>query len=360
MATIVLPLPTLAVAVGVAISGASSIYAMVASVNVDAELQAADRAGLPLLAKSVRISPPDDLPSFAQMRESLAAALIPATRDMERGFPMDRSTAIAQAHRQIMQAWGVDTPEALSRDETLDLYLLDQLLRATAPEAGRIAQMFHQPGVVLDIRAEVDRIAEHRALFDRDHAAFLSTQLLWGRTLRDHAPSSLLTALQALRVPDIDLWHRIVLEHDPRDPDQRAAALWCLRQRSCDRATVAAFLAFLAAEDGLRAAALRGDQVFLDTVQDIIEAWNAGKYRTQELALEPSDAIAQDAPRMTAALDELAQITGHRRWADPHGAFVDYTGRTPAQRAFWDIRAGRLIAAPNLGAFVDLPEHLPV
>lgn len=353
LAAVVLPLPVLGTAVTVAIGGATGIYALVSSFKSTPNPKTRQSQSL-LLPAAHRLA---DLPDIEAQRRSLNAALSHRDKNLHLCPPIDRNGAIASILRRFLASWAARVPEVLAPDELADLWLLDQVLRASPGDAGRLAQLFLAPGAILALRDEVDRLAAKRAIFDRDHAAYLATQAHWEKVLRGDDSGSLLMSIQSLKVPDIDLWHRIVLEHDPGDPQQRAAALWCLRQRGCDRATVAAYLAFLAADGRLQAAARLGDEVYLDTVHDIIERWNAGFYRVTELALSPVDAVAGDAPRMTATLDELARLTGQRRWPDPHGVFTDYPGRPPGLRSNWSLRDGSLTEAPRLRDYVDLPER---
>lgn len=357
LAAATLPLPLFGMAATLAVGGATGIYALIRSLKTEDPSE--DRKHEDLLQPQAYRTL-QDIPDTATLRETLIRAISHRDPGALHNFPIDRDGAIARLIQRLLSAWDAHIPEALSTREMTELYLLDRLLRAEPGEAGRLAQLFCDPGAILALRDEVDRLAARRAIFDRDHNAYLATLAHWERTQRGDDPGALLMALQGLKVPDIDLWHRVVLEHDPKDPQQRAAALWCLRQRACDRATVAVYMAFLAADGRLQAAARNGDENYLDTVQDIVERWNSGYYRTCELALDPVDAIAHEAPRMTAALDELALLTGKRRWPDPHGIFLEYTGRKPGLRTNWSLRDGTLTRAPRMRDYVDLPTHPPL
>jgi hypothetical protein len=199
--------------------------------------------------------------------------------------PPDKHQSVAIAVRRVMQVRGHDAVERLSKHEVTELYLLRDLLLADADKAGALAEAFHRPDMILGIRDEVARMAKRRALYEEQQAIFEATQKLWHSVQRAGGPDGLLLSLQRLAIPDPDLWHKVVLEHDPTCPEQRAAALWCVRQRSCDRATVAAFLAFAAMDDRLIAAGRSGDRIWLDAVLDVIDAWNSGVYKSQKIAL---------------------------------------------------------------------------
>ena len=346
LAAVTLPLPLVGSGLTLAIGGATGLYALLSSIRIDVDRHDG------LLHPAARL--PRDLPEQSELRGAVSALLSDPDRDQGSVFPLNRQGATAQVLQRLVESRYRQQIHALPKTELVELWLVGRILRGSPGEAGEFAQLFRDPAAMLALRDEVDRLALRRAIFDRDHAAFQASLAQWEKGLPQGATKgSLLLALQALKVPDIDLWHRIVLEHDPRDPQQRAAALWCLRQKQCDRATVAAFLASAAADGRLQAAARNGDEVYLNAVQDIIEHWNAGYYRGCELALDPVDAVAHDAGRMTAALDELATLTGTRRWPDPHGVFTEYTGRKPRLRSHWCLRRGRLTARPSISDYVE-------
>ena len=294
-----------------------------------------------------------DLPDHKSMLAYLSAALDPADAGAVSGMPetADRATALALA--QILANWEAPTVHALSPARLGELYLFERLIRARADEAGALAQFFQRPDLVLDIRDQIGAIAARRRAFDAQQGAFEATLAAWKTQARVPRPAALLMALQALDHPDSDLWHRVVLGHDPRDAAQREAALWCVRQPSCDRATVACYMAFLGADGHLEAAARRGDSLWLAGVLAVIEGWNAGRYADHDIGLVPSDAVTEAGPILAAALDNLSEITGAPRWPDPRGMFTDYAGRSPRPRPAWCLRTGRLTAAPDPADYFD-------
>lgn len=323
--------------------GAGSAYALLSSLRMHAGEAEFARSGTPLVRGAVLRDPSADLPDLPTMRRHIAACVtLPEPPDR----PPSQDEAIAKALRHVLKSWDCLSPGALNRDEVTELYLLDRLLRAAPAEAGRLSQAFLRPDIVLELRDETAALAQCRSDYDTQQKLFFATYALWDSA----APArvrGMLSVLEQLPKPDIDLWHHVVLDHDPRDPMQRAAALWCLRQKDCDRATIAAYLSFVAAEDRLQAAARAGDQVYLDAVRGVIDAWNAGFYRRQGLALSPTDAVAADAPRFAEALDDLAGLTGTPRWPDPQGLFTSYRGRRPRRRDHWCLKTGTLRQAPK-------------
>ncbi len=355
IAVIVLPASALALPVSLALAGAASVYAILSSLRAHAGESGFARSGTPLLRASVLRDPALDLPDLATMRGHIAATLAMHTpRD---GKPPLRTQSVAIALRRIMRAWACPEPDALNLEEVTELFLLDRLLHAPVEDAVELAEQFRRPDLVLAMRDEVDSQAARRAELDRQAALFRATAALW-QGGSSGEPEDLLAALRALPFADIDLWHHLVTSHDPQDPAQRSAALWCLGQPECDQATVAAYLSHVAADGQLQAAARRGDQAFLDAVLGLIEAWNRGAYGTRELALDPADTVATDAPRLAAELDALADITGSARWPEPRGLFAEYTGRPPRCRAFWCLRTGRVQTRPEPVHFLP-PEALP-
>lgn len=267
--------------------------------------------------------------------------------------PLGADQGVAIALRRVMQIRGQSSIAALTRDDTVELYTLHRLLLAPADEAGTLAALFHRPDMMLGIRDEVARMAARRAEHDRNKAVFDATDRLWRSLPWAGGPVGLLLSLQSLETPDPDLWHKVVLEHDPSCPEQRAAALWCVRQRSCDRATVAAFLAAVMLDGRLAAAARRGDRIWLDAVLDVIEAWNSGTYKTQALALSPADCLMGRASEVSQALNALAKITGEACWPEPQGLCVEYKGRAMLPRDNWCVAKGRMLSPPVL------PDYIP-
>lgn len=335
-----LPASAIGVPIGLAIGGAGSLYALTTSLR---GRKARPRPSGPVLLRRASLRRRSaKLPSTAEQRLALADTLAAAV-DLraEPEAPPTHETAIARILGRILDSWNVTDLAELSRDMTIALTQLERLLKAGPGEAGRIAQMFQRPDVVLKLREEIERIAEARAAYDRAFAAFQATALMFAASPR---PRTLTEALRSLGTVDRDLWHRIVLDHDPTDPAQRSAALWCVTQPECDRATVAAFLARLPEEAQLQNAEIDGDLDFLAQVRCIIDNCNAGIYRTQELAHVPD---RDSAPALVEELDGLAVLNREARWPDPQCILVPLEGRTPRPRPAWDIAQGGLVAAPH-------------
>lgn len=349
-ALVAFPLPGVGLPAAIGLAAAGSICALFAAVK---HRPAATRNTTPLLRRQATKRMP--LPPLQDRRRAVADALFPPTPEAF-DAPPGKPEAIAAALSRVLAAWDSPPHDALSVEETTELYLLAELLKAPADRAGELAQLFQRPDIVLDMRDTVLRLARKRAIFDRQRAAFDATATAWqgGHQTAGQAEPP---GIRELAAPDPDLWHRVVAEHDRTDPEQRSAALWCVRQTTCDRATVALYLACLAADGGLQAAALRGDTAFLDSVLGVIQAWNAGDYQVQELALDPPDSVAHDGARFAQALAELAILTESGRWPEPCGAFTEYHGRAPRSRAHWCLRSGRLIQAPDPADYGFRAEH---
>ncbi|MBT54749.1 MAG: hypothetical protein CMF72_15285 [Mameliella sp.] len=300
------------------------------------------RRGPALLRRAALRRAGSDLPTLHDQRLAIAKALEAAV-DLraEPDAPPTRETAIARILTRILDSWNASDIAALPRDLTLTLTLLKQCLKAPPGEAGRIAQLFQRPDVVLGLRQEIDMIAKARASYDQSLAAYQATRELQATA---PAPGTLTQALRAMNAPDIDLWHRIVTEHDPTDLAQREAALWCATQPACDHASVAVYLARLADGAQLQNAYIDADSAFLEQVRGIIANCNVGIYRHRGLVyVPPADAVI----RLKAKLDALASLSDSPRWPDPQCVFTVLEGRKPHPRPAWDLSSGRLVAAPN-------------
>lgn len=306
-----------------------------------------------LLRRGVLGSPDLALPGPKTMRETLGVVLSQADMPPPQDGPESADRALGLALGRLIEAWNAPTLHAQSDARLAELFLFYQLLTRRADEAGALAQLFARPDVVLEIRDQIATIRKRRAAFDKQNNAFAATLTAWQEQGEVDRPAALLTALRGLAHPDIDLWHKVVTEHDPHDAAQREAALWCVRQPDCDRATVACFLAYAAADGLLAAAARRGDRAWLSGVQSVVDGWNAGRYTRRELGLSPSDSLSAMAPVFSNALDQVAEATGSTRWATPRGAFAEYTGRKPRPRDHWCLRTGRLLRAPRRTDYFD-------
>jgi hypothetical protein len=309
-------------------------------------------AKLRLMRRSALRTPPMDLPKEAAMRDMLALELR-RVACADPAMPPDADTAVAQIVSRVMSGRRKPSIAALTRDDVVELILLRRLLRAGPHEAGALAQLFQRPDVVLDLRDEVQSIAARRASYERDMRALEATRWQWAQMRSDRAGMTLVKALQRLDASDIDLWHRVVAEHDPSDPAQRAAAFWCVRQVDCDRATLALFLADVIARDAIPAAARSGDEALLETVAAILAEWEAGAYATAELHSLPAGRLEAARQGLSAALDGLALSSGRRRWPDPIGLFEPHAGRAPRPRNHWDLARGVILRAPDPDDYRD-------
>lgn len=339
-----------------ALGGAGSAYALLSSLRTTTTEQAPRRTENALMRPDGLRDPSLDVPELAEMRTILKDALRPEVRLPDVVAPPSVEAAVGAALGRVLHLWNDASLDSLTRDEVVELFLFRRLLMSPADVAGDLSQLFHRPDMVLGIRDEIAAVRKRRASHDRQQAAFDATWRLWQSASQSGARGGLLMALQRLEAADPDLWHKVVLEHDPHDPEQRAAALWCVRQRSCDQATVAAYLAFLAADGHLQAAARRGDTVWLDAVLDVVEAWNAGSYKSQVLSLSPPDMLMSDAAIFTTELEALSLVTGQPRWPVPQGIFREYSGRPPRNRDNWCLKTGRMSSPPNHPDYIDWTE----
>ncbi|MDJ0822387.1 MAG: hypothetical protein QNJ09_11345 [Paracoccaceae bacterium] len=332
----VLPVAALSGPVTMVVGSVGSLVAFAASLRPAPQMPESPS----LLRRDALRQLPENLPELPEMRRALVPLL-------KYGAGFDamtmRDQAISRALQLVRDRMTKTRTDALSDQSVRELFLLNQLLRVTPGEAGQLAQLFQRPDVVLDLRDQITQDLIRQAEFDRQHAIFNAALEVW----RSDKDGSMREMLAALPCDDIDLWHHVVLNHDPHDAEQRQAALWCVQQAGCDRATVASWLTYLATDGHLMTAAVTGDTAYLQAVRDVIDAWNAGTYKRQSLALAPTDSLVGAAQPFQAALEELAQVTDSDRWPLPFGAFVEYTGRTPRPRDAWCLESGRLRTAPR-------------
>ncbi|MDA7423623.1 hypothetical protein [Thalassococcus lentus] len=357
LATVMGSATALSLPIAVAVGGAGSLYALVASLRIERASRTSARTSQNpenrLLHKSALDSPSLDLPALSIMRRAVSQALQVAPDTID-GAPLRVQDAIAAALKQVMRAHGVFDLNRLGSDELTDLFVLQRLLRLPPDQAGALAQKFRHPDVVLEMRDRIAGIGQVREVFDGEMAAFWTTTELWETVQKNNLGTvSMLDTLLAMQAPDVDLWHHIVANHDRSDADQRAAALWCVQQPQCDQATVALYLSELVAGDRVVRAATNGDLAFADAVLQIVSNWNAGQYTDQRLALDPVDAVAKDGPRLSATLAALAELTEGPRLSDPCGMFTEYRGRRPRDRTFWCLATGQPTRAPLLEDYIQ-------
>lgn len=266
--------------------------------------------------------------------------------------PDTLTRAIGTAVAKLMAARGLADLETAPKAALAELYLFCTVMRSSPGEAGRLSAAFVNPYQVLTIRDHLMTLHATRLQFERQRDTFEATRAIWlmrngvkGLRLRD--------SLERMAMPDPDLWHHIVLEHDAACPGQREAALWCVQQSACDRATVAAFLVNTALNGSLQRAARLGRTGFVRSVRRVIELWNAGWYCHHELALDPPDQIEQTRDTVVAALDTVARDMGGDPWPVPHGLFIRYEGRAVRRRDSWCLMTGTLLSPPKYEDYVD-------
>ena len=262
------------------------------------------------------------------------------------GEPDSVDRAISRVVRLIANTWKKPTSLHMAPEQLTDIYVMDQLLRAKPEDAGRLAQLFRDPSRMLEIRDQIAALGQQNERFNRHKNAYSAMWSMWSnRQNCDHRLSQVDT-LAAMSHPDPDLWHQIIAEHDPDQPDQRNAALWCALQPECDRASVALFLALSATQSTLVYAAETGDRVFLDGVHQIIQQWNNAVYHRHEFALDPPELVMRAAGEFDLALTELSQILDIPVWPMPKSAFTEYSGISPKPRPCWDMHNGGLVRKP--------------
>ena len=284
--------------------------------------------------------------------QHLARHGTPSTHAVFGKEPESQDTAITRVVRLIADTWNAPTSEHMTAEQVTDIFVLEKLLRASPEEAGALAQMFRDPSRVLEIRDQIAALTRQRAHYEQQRDAFTASWSLWRTQTVNLAPLSLVDDLAALDHPDPDLWHKVIEEHDPDDIGQRDAALWCALQPDCDRASVALFLARIAAQTTLVYAAETGDRVYLDGVHQVIRQWNEAMYQHHDLGLDPPDAVLDAAKDFHQTLTDVAAILDKPEWPMPKSAFTEYPGRAPHPRRAWDIAGGGLMRKPVVGDYM--------
>jgi hypothetical protein len=291
-------------------------------------------------------------PKLQKMRDDITRISHYCPELLHPTAPPSRDEALCRILRRFQKSWDCANPDALSREEVTVLYALIRIVRGSEAEANTLAQQFKDPSKPLGVRWSIQEISRTYDQFKRDHRAFLATQLQFEHAEQGKTPRDLLSGLRGLKSKDIDLWHRVILEHDPKDPAQRDAALWCLQQPECDRASIAAYMGYVAADGTLRAAAKTRDQAYLDAITQILHNWNKGVYQTHEIALDPSDAMIREGERFAQCLDQVAAITGQPSLPMPRRMFTNYPGRPPKRRDHWCLHTGTVRQAPQLSEYI--------
>ena len=290
-----------------------------------------------------------DLPPLSEQRHRIADALTAGAQDRDPpDWPETLHSATARTLRSIMAGWGADGIADLSDSDVTELALLLALFRASPGDAGRLSALFQRPGALLGLRDELAAIGARRARFERQRDTFEATRAIWIMR-RGTRPAELRDSLERMALPDPDLWHHIVSGHDSACPAQARAALWCVQQSACDRATVALFLRRIFAEDRLSGA----DPATRAALRRVIKLWNSGWYCTQEIGLSepPETEAAKD--KALAQLQDLAQNMGEDRWPAPFGIFESMAGRAVKPRDNWCLVTGTLTAPPRIEDYLD-------
>ena len=293
---------------------------------------------LQLLDPHCRVALPD-CPSPAEIRRQLTPLLQAPPPLQDHGWAQEPETEAHALGRIIASTLATQGWRDLSGPGSADLrglWLLVALLRAAPGKAGELAQAFRRPDAMLELRDRLAAITSRRDAWDRQCAAFEATSRLWA----EPRPESLTDQLAALDRPDPDLWHRVIREFDPAQPEERNAALWCGRQLTCHRASVALLLHRLAQEDVVL------DSCVLPRLDEILANWGAGRYSARKIGLAPADQVAGSAPAFARLLDRLAAQADSPRLPDPVGIFDVYDGRAPLPRPAWRLDRG-LCAAPE-------------
>ena len=306
-----------------------------------------------LLLPQAHRRPPPGFPDIDSQRAHVTTRLVrrnwPDAKPYGRDEPDRSDFALATVIGHVVDLWQVPRAEALSDAQVRELYMLDRLASADPAEAGRLAQDFQNPALVLDIRDQIAALARRRATFERACDAFEATQALFEAETQ---PQDLRHAMTELTAPDPELWHHVILTHDTRDPVQRDAALWCICQAECHRATVAKWFFDLVTTGTLEIAAQRHDLSYLNTVRGVVADWNADVYTADEIGLLPEDMLAGTAMDIARRLDRVADAAGSPRWDMPLAMFERYPGRPARPRPAWDLAAGCLIAPPEPADYI--------
>lgn len=302
-----------------------------------------------------------DLPPVETQRATVIGAMDltqgakPVVLDLNE--PETMEAARAAMVRQVLTSFGYDSVEDLPEKTLAELYLFVDLLTTTPGNAGRLAHYFRKPPEVLDLRDQLQIIAEDRARFEQQQITFQSARSFW-RTAGKSGTGGLLESLQSLRFSDTDLWHYVVAHHDLNNPEQREAAQWCLMHPNCDQATLAVYLRRMLDSGTLDHAVAQNDQARLDVVRSVVQRWVGSDGTQQVLDIAASDDPTADMARLTALLDKIATITDTPRWPLPVGVFGALPGRETLPRDHWCLDTGRMRAAPRWNDYVafDQPQ----
>ncbi|QFS81405.1 hypothetical protein FIU97_00980 [Roseivivax sp. THAF40] len=306
-----------------------------------------------LLLPRAHRTPPADFPPLDRQRAHVLQRLNLRTRPQPKPYgaaePDRVDDALATVIGHVVELWQVERPEELTDPQIRELYMLDRLARSAPASAGRLAQNFRNPSLAIDIRDKIAALRTRRKDFEQHRDALEATRHLFSTGTAQGGLKD------AATVPDPDLWHHVITQHDPTDLAQRDAALACVLQRDCNRATIALWFFDLVMDGTLEEAARAGDTAFLDKVREVIARWNAHRYMRDEIGLTPEDALADAAMAVARRLDRVAELAGTPRWDMPVAMFEQYDGPPPRPRPAWNIPEGCITTAPRDADYLPAP-----
>jgi hypothetical protein len=313
-----------------------------------------DDGAFSLLRPDVRHQAKRDLPDPEARRETVHRVLLGPIATEQSSLwntPPSFDDALRHAVKRILNAWEMAGVEMASDDDILELYLYCRVMQANAPEAGRLAQLFLKPDQILDMRDHLQAIGRAYHRFVTQASQFESVECLWEN--RHSFEGGLIEHLEALKQPDADLLHHIVLTHEPRFKPQMEAADWCLKSANCDKATVAAYFVRVI-EDQLLVRALRvGDIAAIQRMSDILHLWNDGFYTQSELRLDLKGMASVYERGLFEEFETAKRLFPGVDLAKPMRLFKDYKGRPPRCRRNWSLTRGRMTSPPREEDYFD-------
>lgn len=344
-------------ATGIASASACATLAVIAA-SRDAGKNGG-KARARLLRKGALAKLKADLPAVDTQRATVADAMMAGAGVqpivLHLNEPETADAAKAAIVRQAVASFGDGDLDDLPQDQLAELYLFVDLLTTTPGNAGRLAHYFRNPAEVLHLRDQLRQIAEDRARFEQQQITFQSARSFW-RSAGKKGTGGLLNSLQSLRFADVDLWHYVVVKHDLTNPDQRAAADWCVMHPNCDQATLAVYIRRMLDSGAFEAAIETGDQDRLAMLRSVILRWISAGSSQQSLVLEASPDAESDMARLAALIERLPQDTDGPRWTLPTGAFGALPGRDAQPRDHWCLQTGRMRAAPRWHDYVGFDQ----
>lgn len=308
-----------------------------------------------LLRPSTRRLAARDLPApearLVRVADAYAKLAQPELTPPLPGEPPTPDHVVALAIGRILGSWGLETLEQANDDQITDLAAFVGLVTADGDVASRLAMHFRMPAQILEIRDQIAWITDRRARFERQRDAYQAARGLW-MMRRGKGAAGLLPLLRSMAAPDPDLWHHVITTCDLRDDHQRNAALWCLAQPDCAKATAATWLIRLVYEGSLARAAQRQDADTARALAPVLARWNGCGFADGELGLTPPDALARAATPLCTETEALSNATGISLPVPRH-LFDTLTGRAPHRRDNWCLVTGTLIAPPRIEDYLD-------